>query len=67
MEQISLTGLVAPPDPNVCFFKIGVARPKVVIPVFPGTNCEYDSARAVERAGLEPQILVVNNQSAQGV
>jgi len=47
--------------------KIGVARPKVVIPVFPGTNCEYDSARAVERAGLEPQILVVNNQSAQGV
>ena len=47
--------------------KIGIARPKVVIPVFPGTNCEYDSARAVERAGLEPQIMVVNNQSAQGV
>ena len=47
--------------------KVGIARPKVVIPVFPGTNCEYDSARAVERAGLEPQILVVNNQSAQGV
>jgi phosphoribosylformylglycinamidine synthase len=47
--------------------KIGIARPKVVIPVFPGTNCEYDSARAVERAGLEPQIMVVKNQSAQGV
>ncbi|MDO4616180.1 MAG: phosphoribosylformylglycinamidine synthase [Lachnospiraceae bacterium] len=46
---------------------VAVARPKVVIPVFPGTNCEYDSARAVERAGLEPEILVVNNQSAQGV
>ena len=47
--------------------KVGVARPKVLIPVFPGTNCEYDSARAVEKAGLEPEILVVNNQSAQGV
>jgi len=47
--------------------KVGIARPKVVIPVFPGTNCEYDSARAVERAGLEPQIMVINNQSAQGV
>ncbi len=47
--------------------KVGIVRPKVVIPVFPGTNCEYDSARAVERAGLEPQIMVINNQSAQGV
>ncbi|MDY3985476.1 phosphoribosylformylglycinamidine synthase subunit PurQ, partial [Dysosmobacter sp.] len=47
--------------------KAGVARPKVLIPVFPGTNCEYDSARAVTRAGLEPEILVLNNQSAQGV
>jgi len=41
--------------------------PKVLIPVFPGTNCEYDSARAAKRAGLEPEILVLNNQSAQGV
>ena len=47
--------------------KAGVAKPKVLIPVFPGTNCEYDSARAVLRAGLTPEILVVNNQSAQGV
>ena len=47
--------------------KIGVAVPKVLIPVFPGTNCEYDSARAVLRAGLEPEILVLNNQSAQDV
>ena len=47
--------------------KIGVAVPKVLIPVFPGTNCEYDSARAVRRAGLEPEILVLNNQSAQDV
>ena len=47
--------------------KAGAAVPKVLIPVFPGTNCEYDSARAVQRAGLEPEILVLNNQSAQGV
>lgn len=47
--------------------KIGCSRPKVLIPVFPGTNCEYDSARAVAKAGLEPEILVVNNQTAQQV
>ncbi|MBR6527251.1 MAG: phosphoribosylformylglycinamidine synthase subunit PurQ, partial [Lachnospiraceae bacterium] len=47
--------------------KIAVAKPKVLIPVFPGTNCEYDSARAVEKAGLASEILVINNQSAQGV
>ncbi|HJB12543.1 MAG TPA: phosphoribosylformylglycinamidine synthase [Candidatus Oscillibacter excrementigallinarum] len=47
--------------------KIGTARPKVLIPVFPGTNCEYDSARAVLRAGLEPQILVLNNQTPDQV
>ena len=46
---------------------ISVAKPKVLIPVFPGTNCEFDSARAVMRAGLDAEILVVNNQSAQGV
>ncbi|BAK97846.1 putative phosphoribosylformylglycinamidine synthase [Oscillibacter valericigenes Sjm18-20] len=47
--------------------KVGVTKPRVLIPVFPGTNCEYDSARAAARAGLEPELLVVNNQSAQGV
>ena len=58
--------LSAPADARVAP-KIGVAVPKVLIPVFPGTNCEYDSARAVRRAGLEPEILVLNNQSAQDV
>ena len=43
------------------------ARPRVLIPVFPGTNCEYDSARAVREAGAEPEILVVNNLSADGI
>ena len=47
--------------------KIGIAKPKVLIPVFPGTNCEYDSARAAVSAGLDAEILVVNNQSAAGV
>lgn len=47
--------------------KICTAKPRVLIPVFPGTNCEYDSARAAKRAGLTPEILVLNNQSAQGV
>ncbi|MBQ6173151.1 MAG: phosphoribosylformylglycinamidine synthase [Clostridia bacterium] len=37
------------------------ARPKALIPVFPGTNCEYDTARAIERAGGEPEILVINS------
>ncbi len=46
---------------------IAVAKPKVLIPVFPGTNCEYDSARAAIRAGLDAQILVVGNQTAQAV
>ena len=47
--------------------KTGAGVPKVLIPVFPGTNCEYDSARAVEKAGMKSEIIVVNNQSARGV
>ncbi len=38
-----------------------VAKPKVFIPAFPGTNCEVDTARAFEKAGAEASILVVNN------
>ena len=44
-----------------------VARPKVFIPVFPGTNCEYDSAKAFERAGAEVQTIVFRNMTAQGI
>ena len=43
------------------------AKPKVLIPVFPGTNCEYDSAKAFNRAGAETEIFVINNLSAQKV
>ena len=46
---------------------VKVARPKVLIPVFPGTNCEYDSAKAVRDAGAEPEIFVINNLTAEGV
>ena len=47
--------------------KVGVAKPKVIIPVFPGTNCEYDTARAFRRAGAEPQVLVINNMTPAAV
>jgi phosphoribosylformylglycinamidine synthase len=40
------------------------AKPKVLIPVFPGTNCEYDTARAFEKAGAEAEIFVIKNLSA---
>ncbi|MDY3863459.1 MAG: phosphoribosylformylglycinamidine synthase [Eubacteriales bacterium] len=43
------------------------AKPRVLIPVFPGTNCEYDSARAVADAGAEPVIAVLNNRTADGI
>ncbi len=44
-----------------------LARPHVVIPVFPGTNCEYDSARAFRRAGAEVQTVVINNLTPEAV
>ncbi|KXL52357.1 phosphoribosylformylglycinamidine synthase [Anaerotignum neopropionicum] len=47
--------------------KLSFAQPKVLIPVFPGTNCEYDSAKAVERAGAKAEIFVINNLSAAGI
>ena len=46
---------------------VKVAKPKVLIPVFPGTNCEYDSAKIMEAAGAEPEIFVVRNLSAEDV
>ena len=46
---------------------VKVARPRVLIPVFPGTNCEYDTARAFIKAGARPEIMVIRNMSAQAV
>ncbi len=47
--------------------KAPVARPRVLIPVFPGTNCEYDTARAFEEAGAESSIFVIRNQSSSDI
>ena len=46
---------------------VRVARPKVLIPAFPGTNCEYDSAKAVRDAGSEAEIVVINNLTSDGI
>lgn len=46
---------------------IKTAKPKVLIPVFPGTNCEYDSAKAMRDAGAEPKLFVINNRNAENV
>ena len=54
--------LTAPAAP-----KIGVAKPKVIIPVFPGTNCEYDTAKAFARAGADPEILVIRHLTPAAV
>ena len=56
------SGKAAPAAPHV-----GVAVPRVLIPVFPGTNCEYDSARAVRAAGAEAEIYVINNLTTAGI
>ncbi len=52
-------------DIYVCRHK--VARPKVFIPVFPGTNCEYDTAKAFERAGADTDIMVFKNMNAENI
>jgi len=46
---------------------IKVAKPKVLIPAFPGTNCEFDSAKAVRDAGAEAEIIVIRNRSAADI
>ena len=46
---------------------VHIARPHVIIPVFPGTNCEYDSARAWERAGATAETIVVRNLTPTAV
>ena len=51
--------------PHVAKNKIAV--PKVFIPVFPGTNCEYDSAKAFERAGAQVETIVFRNRNAQDI
>ena len=76
MEQVYPCNIPAPADKaeNVsCEAKSRPApavrrvKPRVLIPAFPGTNCEYDSAKAVEDAGAEAKITVINNLNAEGI
>ena len=60
--------------PNACYRvnewprpRLRAVKPRVLIPVFPGTNCEYDTARQAALAGAEPEIFVINNLSARGI
>ncbi|MBQ7147901.1 MAG: phosphoribosylformylglycinamidine synthase [Pseudobutyrivibrio sp.] len=59
------TGLYETKDFYICKNKI--AKPRVFIPVFPGTNCEYDSAKAFEKAGAIANVKVFKNQSAEDI
>ena len=52
---------------NVATPAIKVAKPKVFIPVFPGTNCEVDTARAFEKAGAQAELLIVKNLTQSGI
>ena len=47
--------------------RLSCAKPRVLIPVFPGTNCEYDAAKALLKAGAEPEIVVIRNRSASEI
>ncbi len=58
-------GLWIAKDIHIC--KHPVARPRVFIPVFPGTNCEYDTAAAFERAGAEPDVRVFRNLTPEAI
>lgn len=47
--------------------KTKIAKPTIFIPAFPGTNCEYDTAKKFRNAGSEPQIIVVKNQNPEDI
>ncbi len=46
---------------------IKAAEPRVIIPAFPGTNCEFDTAKAMRDAGAKPEIIVIKNLTASGI
>ncbi|MCI1965075.1 MAG: phosphoribosylformylglycinamidine synthase [Oscillospiraceae bacterium] len=54
-------------DRNQTAPAIKAAKPRVFIPVFPGTNCEYDTARAFEKAGALPEVFVVRNRTPEDI
>ena len=61
VEQVTFT------DAAPLVYNGTVAKPRVIIPVFPGNNCEYDSARAFEAAGAQVETFVINNLSPEKV
>ncbi len=72
LEEVYATDLGTQPTPvepisydrrSPAVFCGEIARPRAVIPVFPGTNCEYDTASSCRKAGIEPEILVIRNLS----
>ena len=63
VEPISFTAVL----PHIYEGPLVKAKPRVVIPVFPGNNCEYDTARAFERAGAEADVFVINNLTPAAV
>ena len=65
VEPIAQQPLYEAKEVYLC--KHQTAKPKVFIPTFPGTNCEYDSARAFMRAGAEVETLVFRNQNANQI
>ena len=64
-EAVDMPLFDAKGDIYICKNKI--AKPNVFIPVFPGTNCEYDSAKAFERAGANVRTFVFKNQTAEQI
>ncbi|MBQ9416034.1 MAG: phosphoribosylformylglycinamidine synthase [Clostridia bacterium] len=47
--------------------KVGCAKPRILLPVFPGTNCEYDSVRAMEAAGAQAEVFVIRNLTSSAI
>ena len=64
-DAVMEDGVYKTPSIYVCKHK--VAKPRVFIPVFPGTNCEYDSTKAFERAGAEVDVKVFKNLTAEDI
>ena len=73
-KTVSGEGTMGEEYPDTCYqaekvyvCKNKIARPRVFIPVFPGTNCEYDSTKAFERAGADVDVKVFKNLTAEDI
>lgn len=66
-EKVKVYDNISYKERSIISPKIKIAQPKVLIPVFPGTNCEYDTARAFEDYGAKSEIFVVRNSNPKEV